>query len=177
MSLVPPDFPSPMLEAEEGAAPVPTASEARLAFCGAWLFWFFLGMGAIGCLLVVAPQLGPLGRLLERATAAFWPAQAPPGAAAFQRWIYAVLGATLAGWALMGAWVARAAFARGRRWARDAIAAGVALWFVLDTAASVLAGVWANVAFNVAVVALLLPPLVAAWREFGPRPASGSAGS
>jgi len=51
----------------------------------------------------------------------------------FQQWVYGVMGATMAGWGVMMSLVARVPFQRKERWAWNAIAYSVALWFVIDS--------------------------------------------
>jgi hypothetical protein len=67
---------------------------------------------------------------------------------------------------LLAAFIAGNAFARRQRWARDALAAALALWYVLDTAISLLSQVWVNAALNTAVLALFIVPMVMTWTQF-----------
>jgi hypothetical protein len=56
--------------------------------------------------------------------------------------------------------LARAPFKRRERWARDCIAAGIGLWFVLDTAISLYHGVYFNaLAVNVPLLVIVGLPL------------------
>jgi len=96
-----------------------------------------------------------------------------PGAAidasvqSFQVWVYGVWSATAAGFGLLAAFVVRGPYRARQRWARDALVAAIAPWFVLDTDASAVYGVWFNVAFNSAVLLALAVPVGVTWREFG----------
>jgi hypothetical protein len=89
-----------------------------------------------------------------------------PSMQSFQGWAYGVWGATVAGFGVLAAFVARVPFRARRRWARDALVAAIAVWFVLDSGLSAMHGVWFNVAFNSAVLIALAVPLGATWREF-----------
>ena len=102
----------------------------------------------------------------------FWGTGGPAGGTRdFQAWIYAAWGATLAGWGLTIAGIAAHPLARREAWAWSLLAAGTALWFVLDTAVSAAHGVWFNVAVNVVVLAAAGVPLLAM------RPALGHGGA
>lgn len=126
----------------------------------------FCGAIAGGVLLVAAPDFVGLAWLNRSVEGAFFDAAAPEGAAGMRRWLYAVVGATLAAFGILGLRVARTAFRRRQRWARDALALAIGVWFPLDTVASAASGVWANVALNVVIAAVLLLPILALWRRF-----------
>lgn len=89
----------------------------------------------------------------------------PETARLFHDWLFAVLGATLAGWGALVAWIAYGPLARGERWAWRAVAASLLLWFVPDTAMSAYYGVRPNVWFNLAALAALGAPLLGLRRE------------
>ena len=71
----------------------------------------------------------------------------------FQRFVYGVLGMTVAGWGVFFIYVARYPFRRRERWAWTCIFAGITLWFIPDTAISAYFGVYVNVALNVTIAA------------------------
>lgn len=71
----------------------------------------------------------------------------------------AIMGAVTAGLGLAGFWLARVPIVRGERWAWNALATSIGLWFVVDVAGSVAAGYPRNVGFNVILVLPLLPLL------------------
>jgi len=85
--------------------------------------------------------------------------------AAFQRWIYGVLGATVAGWGVFVYFLARFPFARRERWAWHCALVGILLWFTLDTGISLAAGVFFNVGLNSLIFLLAIIPLAFTWRE------------
>jgi hypothetical protein len=76
----------------------------------------------------------------------------------------AVLGATLAAWAVALAWVAFGPIRRGERWAFACVVTSLLAWFPLDTLVSWSQGAMVNVAFNVAALVSILPLLALAWR-------------
>ncbi len=84
----------------------------------------------------------------------------------FQHWIYGVLGATMAGWGVFTAFIAYHPFKNRERWAWNCLAAGLLLWYVLDTTISLRFAVYFNAAFNTALLALVLLPLGFTWSYF-----------
>lgn len=85
----------------------------------------------------------------------------------FQQWVYGLTGATMAGWGLMFAYLARFPFCRKERWAWNAVAFSIALWYVVDTAISIRFEVYFNAFFNTVLLVLLAVPLVLTRKEFG----------
>jgi hypothetical protein len=95
--------------------------------------------------------------------AAFWTEPVvDPALRAYQHWIHAVLGATMAGWGITIAAMAHVPLRRGERWAWWTLLAAVLIWFIADTAASAVLGVKHNVMINIVAVLGLLLPLLAA---------------
>jgi hypothetical protein len=118
-------------------------------------------------LMVVSGPDGLLGGLTASAESAFWPdGQAPGGLTEFRRWIYGVWGATVAGFGLLAAFLVGHAYLRRERWARNALAWSVALWYVLDTGISLQGRVWINASFNSVVLAAFALGLIFTWKEF-----------
>lgn len=98
---------------------------------------------------------------------AFWPDGNVPGpAAAFQRWVYGVLGATVAGWGIFVVFVAHYPFRRKEPWAWNCVALGITVWYVADTAISLYFGVGFNAAFNIVLLVSALLPLLFTRRHF-----------
>lgn len=120
-----------------------------------------------GLLLAVLNRSAPMELLFHaQIDPAFWPDAPSPEAVSFRTWAYAVLGATIAGWGLLVVALARHPFARRERWARNALAASLGLWFVVDTSLSLAAGVIFNAAFNTLLLLMVAAPLAATWRDF-----------
>jgi hypothetical protein len=89
--------------------------------------------------------------------------------AAYRDFIMGVLGATMAGSALVMAWVVAIPFARRERWAWACLATALLAWAPVDTALSLHHGVTINALFNVTPVVLMAAPLLATRRAFFPR--------
>ena len=139
----------------------------RFLFWQRWLLVVGIvvaGFGVLMALLSGTPLFDLFNRQIDPA---FWGANAVDGAARqFQQWVYSVWGATIAGWGIILAYVARYPFSRKERWARNALAFGLLVWYVLDTSLSVIHSVYFNVVFNTSLLILVMLPVVFTWKEF-----------
>jgi hypothetical protein len=86
-------------------------------------------------------------------------------------WENAVYGATLMGWGTTLFFVGRLAFRRNDPELMKALLYGLFVWFPVESLFSAYFGVWFNVGVDVAVLALLSLPLIAAVRSLGPNSA------
>ncbi len=84
----------------------------------------------------------------------------------FQQWIYGVWGATIAGWGIFATYIARYPFKKKEKWAWNCIVLGLVVWFILDTSLSFFYKVYFNVAFNTALLALVILPLIFTRKDF-----------
>ena len=119
-----------------------------------WLFVVSLALVATGLFIALFNRADLFDLFFNRQIdPVFWGA-APldPSTAAFQGWIYGVLGATVAGWGVCLAFIAHYPFAARQPWAWSAVAWGLGLWYLVDTAISVANGVYFNVAFNTLIL-------------------------
>lgn len=80
-------------------------------------------------------------------------------AMAYIAFLYGVLGAVLAGFAVALLGIARGPLRRGEGWAWWTLLAAILLWFVLDVGFSLWSGFWPNALLNLAFGAALLVPL------------------
>jgi hypothetical protein len=67
---------------------------------------------------------------------------------------------------IFAAYVAHYPFARREKWARQCLAAGTVVWYVLDTYISLISGVVFNALFNSGIFLLIAVPLGFTWKEF-----------
>lgn len=106
----------------------------------------------------------------------FW-GSVSESASRFQGWIYGVLGATMAGWGVCMTFVVVYPFRRREPWAWNCLAAGIALWYMVDTGLSAVYGVTFNVVFNTVLMLLVAVPLffTRAMRSGGTPSAGGDA--
>jgi hypothetical protein len=97
-----------------------------------------------------------------------------PAAASYAAFIGAVLGAVMAGWAVLLFFVLRGPFKRLEPGAWDMIAGSLAVWFVLDTTYSLLSGFWQNAALNAVMLAAFALPLAATYKRLHPTYRTGA---
>lgn len=82
---------------------------------------------------------------------------------AYLRLPFAVLGAVMAGWAVLMLKIVRGPLTLGAQWALPALAVPLALWFVLDTGMSLVIGFPTHALFNVPFALALGVPLWRLW--------------
>jgi hypothetical protein len=87
---------------------------------------------------------------------------------AFRAWAMALVGATIASWAVAMCWVVAIPLRTGARWSRWAILTSTLAWFFVDTGISAAHSLHINVAFNVLAVAMIAVPLALTWSWRGP---------
>lgn len=94
-----------------------------------------------------------------------WPIDGAQGAFSDEaRLLNAVLGGVMAGWGVMMWRLVSGPITRGDSEARQTVLIGTSVWFVLDSAGSIISGWPANVALNIGFYALFLFPLLALGR-------------
>jgi hypothetical protein len=151
---------------DAGRRPPPRRAPESLARWSGWLTAVAVAVAAFGVFMSLfggTPLFGPIDFFYDPS---FWPGSAPAVVTDYQAWVYGVWGATLAGWGIVLVFIARGPFAAGEAWAWRAVALGTAVWFVLDTLASLMHGVLPNVILNVVVLVLVAIPLWGSRREF-----------
>ncbi len=91
-----------------------------------------------------------------------WPLDGNPDALGQDaRWLSGVGGGLLAGYATAILMIIAPAIERGDQSARRGAIAAIAVWFVVDSAGSIAAGVGSNALFNALFAAMYLFPLIA----------------
>lgn len=129
---------------------------------GVWALVLGFGMQIPLGLSVALGYTGPLWgwhrqRLAEQLTVA---PELGPDAMAIAAQLSAMLGATMACWALSMLLVVHFPLRAGERWAWWCVAGSTGLWFCVDTALSAAHGAQVNVAFNVAAGLMIGLPLL-----------------
>jgi len=137
------------------------------SFWQRWLFAFSLIVIVFGLGMALLNRT-PLFAIFDgQVNPVFWRADSlPAGVNPFQGWIYGVLGATMAGWGVFLAFIARYPFRNRERWAWNALLMGLSLWYLTDTAISFYFGVVFNAIFNTVIFILAILPLFFTRREF-----------
>jgi len=140
----------------------------RFLFWQRWLAAVGLILVLFGLVLAFWGQGWLMGLALNsRIDPVFWPGGLPEEARRFQGFIYGVLGGTISGWGVMIVFLAARPFRERQRWARNCLALGIGLWYLVDTSLSAHYRVFFNVGFNTLLLALVMVPLAATRREFG----------
>jgi len=140
----------------------------RFSFWQRWLLVVSWVVVAFGLLLALFNQTPVFDFLFNKQiNPVFWGA-APLAVQTitFQRWIYGVLGATVAGWGLTMSFIAHYPFGSKERWAWNCLATGMLVWFITDTSLSLYFKVVFNALFNVLLLVAVFLPLIFTKRHF-----------
>ena len=127
----------------------------------AWLQVVLILVGLYGVLLVAA---GTVALSLFTALGFGPPASIDsPELSAYLRLPFAVLGAVMAGWAVLMLVIVKGPLASGAHWALPALSASLGAWFVLDTGMSLVLGFPTHALFNIPFAIVLGLPLWRLW--------------
>lgn len=122
----------------------------------------------VGVLLTTAASTALFSHYNQSTADAFYGGHPLEGAAlAHHQWLLGVTGAGTIGWAVTLLFLVAIPFARKELWAWWCFVVSVALWVVVDAAASIYWGVGGEVVFVVAGGLALLTPALVARRFFG----------
>lgn len=139
----------------------------KFNFWRIWLFIVAVVITVFGVLMAFLNQTAVFAVFNREINVVFWPTgEIGKGLPQFQSWVYGVWGATVAGMGIFAAYVAHYPFARREKWARQCLAAGTVVWYVLDTYISLASGVIFNALFNTVIFLLIAVPLGFTWKEF-----------
>lgn len=134
-----------------------------------WWKWMVVsswGVIAAGIAMVVLPDvMNRFFSLLFYNATDYYPSFGE-SASGYITFAHGVLGSVMAGWGVALLGVLHGQFRKGQRDGWLAIACSVALWFALDTAVSLIYGLWQNALLNLVVAELYIIPLVATFRQF-----------
>lgn len=90
----------------------------------------------------------------------FWPDnQISAGTMQYKNWVSSVLGAVVASWGILIAFIAYYPFKLRERWTWNGIAVAIIFWFVVDTACSLYYRVPINAVINLFTFVLFVLPL------------------
>lgn len=127
----------------------------------------------VGLLIALGAHPATAWPAILLADVTFWPLDGAQSLAAPEtRLAYAVLGGVMAGWGATIWLIADRLYARDPATARGLVLAGLAVWFVTDSAASLAAGAPLNLVVNVGFLAVFLAAL---GRRSGPGTIGGYA--
>jgi hypothetical protein len=132
-----------------------------------WLLAASLSLILFGLALACFPSSPIFGVLQHAVNESFWgTVESPTNVRRFQSWVLGAWGATIAGWGVFSFFLGRYAFPERRPWAWRGFAAGICLWYLLDTAISLLHGVVVNAIFNTLILLVFAMPLAGTWAAF-----------
>lgn len=145
-----------------------TAESGRFRFWRAWLIAASAAFAAQGAFMAVFASPDPFGWWNGLAAAHFWGGGPMPEVVApYHAVLSGILGGTLAGNFIVIGFIAWVPFGRRERWAWNAIACGVLVWFAIDSGTCLVHGAWFNVlAANVPALVALGLPLIATYAQF-----------
>ena len=129
-----------------------------------WITWLQVVLGLVLAYSLVLVFAGAVAGSLFSALG-FGPADAID-TDAFREYLrlpFMVLGAVMAGWTLLMIQIVRGPLRDGASWSAPFLVRSLALWFVLDTAMSLVLGFPAHALFNVPFAVALAIPLFNLW--------------
>jgi hypothetical protein len=146
---------------------LPVSPTDHFGFWYTWLFVVAVLITAFGIAFAFLSGTRLFDLFNQQIDPTFWGIQnVARSSRDFQHWIYGVLGAVMAGWGSMLAFIVRYPFRAKEAWAWWCIGAGILLWFLIDTIISLYFQVFFNVAFNLVILMAVALPLGITMRHF-----------
>lgn len=146
----------------------------RFSFWQKWLFIVSLVIVLFGAMMALFSGTKLFGVFDRQINPAFWNTENVDNSVRqFQKWIYGVTGASMAGWGLFMAFIVHYPFKKKERWSSNCFISGLLLWFVIDTAISLYFKVYFNAVFNISLTILAILPLAFTRKHFVQTPVAG----
>ncbi len=131
------------------------------SFWQKWLFTFSLVFVLIGIIMTFFSGSSIFSLLNQQIDPVFWGFDSTSNSIKeYQRFIYGVLGATMAGWGIFLAFISHFPFKNREVWSRYCITTGLLLWFSIDTSISIYYKVYINVVGNLFFLIFTMLPIV-----------------
>ena len=126
-----------------------------------WLVGVSIYLVVFGILLAFFSQSQFMHVLLNQyIDPSFWPDnQISAGTMQYKKWVSGVLGAIVASWGILIAFIAYYPFNLRERWAWSSIAVAVMFWFFVDSGCSLYYNVPINAVVNLFTLVLFVVPL------------------
>lgn len=126
-----------------------------------WLFIVALGHIAVGVALPFVAFSGGFDLYAEKISESFWAGSLiPPEAEAFQRWIVALFGPTVASWGVLMAYLVRAGMRTNEPWPWNAILISLLAWAPADIAISLMHDFWLHVVIDLFALLIISVPVL-----------------
>ena len=139
----------------------------EFSFWQRWLLAVGLVMVAFGLVMAFLNGTVVFELFNRQIDPVFWGDETTPEAATrFRQWAYGAWGATVAGWGIFVAFIAHYPFRRREEWSWNCLAAGLLVWYLVDTAISLCFRVYFNAAFNSLLLILSALPLAYTRKHF-----------
>lgn len=134
----------------------------KFSFWQKWLFFVSLYLIIFGIFFTIFNQTHAFNLLFnDKINPCFWDAKSiTPEIINFQKWIYGVLGAVIVGWGIFMAFLAYYPFAKKEKWSWNCMALGLLVWYISDTAISLVFNVYFNAMPNTIILILFALPLI-----------------
>lgn len=134
-----------------------------------WLLVVAAGHVVGGLALPLIAYTSGFDFYLAQLSATFWGgAAAPAEAEAFQRWIVALFGPTVAAWGVLMIFLIRAGARTQERWPWNALLLSVLVWAPADIGISLMHDFWIHVVVDgLAVISIVVPVLLLRLRKVG----------
>jgi hypothetical protein len=139
----------------------------RFSFWQRWLLVVSVIVAVFGIALALLSNTPLFDWMNQLINQAIWGTTTLPAeASVFQQWVYAVLGATVAGSGVFVFFIARQPFSQRERWAWNCLVAVLIVWYPIDTLASLYFKVAFNALFNTGLLLLVALPLFFTRKQF-----------
>ena len=139
----------------------------NFGFWQKWLFGVGIYVAIFGFVMALFSGSFVFEPLHNRVNLVFFAeGEMPENFLKFQTFFYGVLGATMGGWGIFIAYVAKYPFNKREKWAWNCMAVGTVAWYSFDTGISYYCGVTANVILNTVFLFFLGAPLLFTRKEF-----------
>ena len=137
------------------------------SFWSKWLFAVSIVVVVFGIFMALFNGTAAFNLFNDQINPVFWKnRQITKETDSFQRFVYGAWGATVAGWGVFMAFIARVPFVKKERWAWYCLFSGILLWYIVDTSISLYYGVVFNALFNTLLFVSGFLPLMFTYREF-----------
>jgi hypothetical protein len=132
-----------------------------------WLTFVAIAHVVLGLAVPFIAYSGAFDAYAAQVAAAFWGGGAvPPEAQAYQRWMVALFGPTVASWGVLMFFVVREGARTQAQWPWNALLIAILVWAPADIVISLMHEFWPHVVIDaIAIVGIALPALLLRMRS------------